>query len=46
MTLTRKNYGFQHRRGLTPEDLSQIEAVAPKGTAAGDRYSDMSTVNR
>lgn len=31
---------------LTQEDLSQIEAVAPKGTAAGDRYSDMSTVNR
>lgn len=31
---------------LTREDLSQIEAVAPKGTAAGDRYSDMSTVNR
>ncbi|MBD2213494.1 aldo/keto reductase [Nostoc linckia FACHB-104] len=31
---------------LTQEDLSQIEAVAPKGTAAGDRYADMSTVNR
>ncbi len=31
---------------LTPEDLSRIEAVAPKGIAAGDRYPDMSTVNR
>ncbi|UBF29088.1 aldo/keto reductase [Kovacikia minuta CCNUW1] len=31
---------------LTPEDLKRIEAVAPKGVAAGDRYSDMSTVNR
>ncbi len=31
---------------LTPDELSQIEAVAPKGIAAGDRYPDMSTVNR
>ncbi len=33
---------------LTAEDLSQIEAVAPKGIAAGDRYptQTMSTVNR
>ncbi|MBW4471722.1 MAG: aldo/keto reductase [Stenomitos rutilans HA7619-LM2] len=33
---------------LTPKDLQRIEAVAPKGTVAGDRYSAalMSTVNR
>jgi aryl-alcohol dehydrogenase-like predicted oxidoreductase len=31
---------------LTPEELSRIDAVAPKGGTAGDRYADMSTVNR
>jgi len=31
---------------LTPAELNQIEIVAPKGIAAGDRYPDMSTVNR
>jgi aryl-alcohol dehydrogenase-like predicted oxidoreductase len=33
---------------LTPEDLQRIEAVAPKGTVAGDRYSAslMSSVDR
>ncbi|WP_363267237.1 aldo/keto reductase [Okeania sp. SIO2B3] len=31
---------------LTPEELKQIEAVAPQGVAAGDRYPDMSQVNR
>lgn len=31
---------------LTQEDLKRIEAVAPKGAAAGARYPDMSTVNR
>jgi aryl-alcohol dehydrogenase-like predicted oxidoreductase len=31
---------------LTAADLSRIDAVAPKGFAAGDRYADMSTVNR
>jgi aryl-alcohol dehydrogenase-like predicted oxidoreductase len=31
---------------LTAEDLERIEAVAPKGVAAGNRYADMSTVNR
>jgi aryl-alcohol dehydrogenase-like predicted oxidoreductase len=31
---------------LTPDELQQIEAVAPKGITAGDRYPDMSTVNR
>lgn len=31
---------------LSPEDLQRIDAVAPKGIAAGDRYPDMSTVNR
>jgi aryl-alcohol dehydrogenase-like predicted oxidoreductase len=32
---------------LTPEDLKRIEEVAPKGSAAGDRYptQSMSTVN-
>jgi aryl-alcohol dehydrogenase-like predicted oxidoreductase len=31
---------------LSPEELSRIDAVAPKGGTAGDRYADMSTVNR
>ena len=31
---------------LTQEELSRIEQVAPLGVAAGDRYPDMSTVNR
>ncbi|BAY73620.1 aldo/keto reductase [Nostoc linckia NIES-25] len=31
---------------LTQEELNRIEAVAPKNIAAGDRYSDMSSVNR
>jgi aryl-alcohol dehydrogenase-like predicted oxidoreductase len=33
---------------LTSEDLARIDAVAPKGVAAGDRYpaQTMSTVNR
>ena len=31
---------------LTSEDLARIEKVAPKGFTAGNRYADMSTVNR
>jgi aryl-alcohol dehydrogenase-like predicted oxidoreductase len=31
---------------LTPEDLKRLDAAAPKGAAAGQRYPDMSTVNR
>lgn len=31
---------------LTEEDLRRLDAVAPKGETAGDRYPDMSTVNR
>jgi aryl-alcohol dehydrogenase-like predicted oxidoreductase len=31
---------------LTSEELARIEEVAPKNIAAGDRYSDMSSVNR
>ena len=31
---------------LTPDDLRRIEEIAPKGVAAGDRYPDMSLVNR
>lgn len=31
---------------LSQEELQRIEAVAPKGVAVGDRYADMSTVNR
>ena len=31
---------------LTAEDLARIETRAPKGFTAGDRYADMSTVNR
>ncbi len=31
---------------LTAEDLASIERVAPRGFAQGDRYADMSSVNR
>jgi len=31
---------------LSPEDLERIDEAAPKGAAAGQRYPDMSTVNR
>jgi aryl-alcohol dehydrogenase-like predicted oxidoreductase len=31
---------------LTADDLARIDAVAPRGFVAGDRYADMSTVNR
>ena len=31
---------------LTADDLRDLEAVFPKGAAAGDRYPDMSSVNR
>lgn len=31
---------------LTPEDLRRLEAVFPLGATAGDRYANMSTVNR
>ncbi len=31
---------------LTPEQLARLDAIAPKGAAAGDRYPDMSAVNR
>ncbi len=31
---------------LTKRDMERIEEVAPAGVAAGDRYPDMSTVNR
>jgi aryl-alcohol dehydrogenase-like predicted oxidoreductase len=31
---------------LTVGDLADLEAVFPKGAAAGERYGDMSTVNR
>ncbi|MBN3899620.1 MAG: aldo/keto reductase [Nostoc sp. NOS(2021)] len=31
---------------LTEQELNRLEAVAPKGVAAGERYSDMSSVNR
>src|SRR5262249_24475770 len=31
---------------LTPEDLADREAVFRVGVTAGDRYGDMSTVNR
>jgi aryl-alcohol dehydrogenase-like predicted oxidoreductase len=31
---------------LTPDELAQIDAVAPHGITAGDRYPDMSSVNR
>ncbi|HET7555698.1 MAG TPA: aldo/keto reductase [Gaiellaceae bacterium] len=31
---------------LTADDLAELESVFPSGAAAGDRYADMSTVNR
>jgi aryl-alcohol dehydrogenase-like predicted oxidoreductase len=31
---------------LTPEQLARLDEIAPKGVAAGDRYPDMSGVNR
>ncbi|HYC60372.1 MAG TPA: aldo/keto reductase [Thermoanaerobaculia bacterium] len=31
---------------LSEEELQRIDEVAPKGVTAGDRYPDMSTVNR
>ena len=31
---------------LTPDELTRIEAAAPKGVAVGDRYPDMRSVNR
>jgi aryl-alcohol dehydrogenase-like predicted oxidoreductase len=31
---------------LTKEDLGRLEEVAPKGSFVGERYADMSTVNR
>jgi len=31
---------------LTPADLERLERTFPAGAAAGDRYPDMSTVNR
>jgi aryl-alcohol dehydrogenase-like predicted oxidoreductase len=31
---------------LTPSEIAEIDAVSPKGIAAGERYPDMSGVNR
>jgi aryl-alcohol dehydrogenase-like predicted oxidoreductase len=31
---------------LSPDDLQRLEDAFPKGSTAGDRYPDMSTVNR
>ncbi len=31
---------------LSPEELDRIDEIAPMGVAAGERYPDMSTVNR
>ncbi len=31
---------------LTAADLDRLDAIAPQGAAAGDRYADMSSVNR
>ena len=31
---------------LTREDLERIEEAAPKGVASGERYEDMSVVDR
>src|SRR4051812_26802217 len=40
-----ENVAAQNVR-LTPADMRRIDEAAPKGVAAGDRYPDMSTVNR
>jgi aryl-alcohol dehydrogenase-like predicted oxidoreductase len=31
---------------LTEDDLRRLDEAFPQGVAAGDRYADMSTVNR
>jgi aryl-alcohol dehydrogenase-like predicted oxidoreductase len=31
---------------LSDDDLRRIDEAAPRGSAAGDRYADMSSVNR
>jgi len=31
---------------LTPAELATLDAALPKGAAAGDRYPDMTAVNR
>jgi aryl-alcohol dehydrogenase-like predicted oxidoreductase len=31
---------------LTAEDLKRLDEAAPKGGIKGDRYADMSTVNK
>jgi aryl-alcohol dehydrogenase-like predicted oxidoreductase len=31
---------------LTPEDIALLDEIAPKGVAAGDRYRDMSTIDK
>ena len=31
---------------LTEDDLARLEEAFPKGSTAGDRYADMSAVNR
>jgi aryl-alcohol dehydrogenase-like predicted oxidoreductase len=31
---------------LSPDELAALDKAAPKGAAAGERYADMSTVNR
>ncbi|HYC88256.1 MAG TPA: aldo/keto reductase [Thermoanaerobaculia bacterium] len=35
-----------HDIALSEEELRRIDEIAPKGAAAGERYPDMSTVNR
>ena len=31
---------------LSPDDLKRLDEIAPKGAAAGERYPDMSTIDR
>jgi len=31
---------------LTPDELARIDQASPKGSAVGNRYADMSTINR
>jgi aryl-alcohol dehydrogenase-like predicted oxidoreductase len=40
-----ENVGARHVR-LTPEEITRLETVFPAGAAAGERYPDMSTIDR
>lgn len=41
-----KVHGLRLVRPASQAELDRIDAVAPQSVAAGDRYANMSTVNR